>query len=174
MTWCDALLLASQSSGFGARLMEALEVGKSRPVSVERCPAVGRRVIQGWRFTSINEALDACVSIDGDVWIRKVERISVDGRLYRGHTRENGAHLLWRQSNIDAARENSRKQAAKARARMRVQWAEYCAAYRARFPDSVPVGFDRWSRTLRFTWLESGVDGLRVNDAKGVCYEGAL
>lgn len=169
MTWCDSLLMASQSSAFGVKLKEALEICESRPVSVERCPAPGQRVIQGWRFNSINEALDACVCVDGDAWIRKVERLSVDGRLYRGHSRANGAHLLWRQSNIEAARENSRKQAAKTRERMRVQWVEYCEAYRAYFPGSVPVGFDRWSRTVRRIWLDSGVAGLRLNDAKGVC-----
>jgi hypothetical protein len=102
------------------------------------------------------------------MWIQKVERFTIDGRVYLGHSKRDGAHLLWRQHNQEKAKANSRLQASKTRERMRAEWSEYCTAYLQRFPGTVPVGFDRWSRTLRRAWVERGPDSLLINHAKGM------
>lgn len=122
------------------------------------------RVYEGWRAEAIGEVLDACSVADGDWWIAKSTRVDSRGRSYQGHTRPNGSHLAWRQNNQEAAKANSKKQAAKWRERARADWHDYCAAYADKFPGQQPVGFDRWCRGGRAVWLEKGPQAIEFND----------
>lgn len=149
-----------------SELRELVEAVEARPATrVVRVEFHGtRRVYEGWRSSSIAETLSACAQLDGDYWIAKVTHIDARGRSYEGHVHKDGAHRLWRQNNPDAARANNRKQAARSRERMRMEWHEYCAAYVAKFPKSMPIGFDRWCRGARKLWLDQGIDGVQFND----------
>ena len=146
-------------------LQDLLAVAGRPLTRVVRVQSEGKvRVYEGWRAAAIGEVLDACSVVDGDWWIAKSTRFDSRGRSYEGHTRPNGAHLAWRQNNPEAARENSRKQAAKWRERARSDWYDYCAAYADKFPGQQPVGFDRWCRGGRSVWLERGPQGIEFND----------
>lgn len=127
-----------------------------------------RREYEGWRTRYINATLDACSAIEGPVWIHKAELVDVLGRSYSGHTSKNGAHLAWRQNNEEAAKANSRLQAQKFRDRARVEWNDYCAAYIQKYPGTKPIGFDRWCRGPRASWLNKGLEGIQLNHAKGM------
>lgn len=156
-----------------ADFQEAYEDIGQRPLTkLRRSSKDGKtREYEGWRTRDINATLDACSLIDGLMWIQKVELVDSLGRSYEGHTTKNGAHMAWRQKNQAAAKANSRLQAQKFRERARVEWGEYCAAYAQKFPGTQPVGFDRWCRIGRKTWLSQGVEGLQLNQVKGMMAE---
>lgn len=136
---------------------------------LRRSSSGGRvREYEGWRTEAINATLDACSLIDGTVWIHKVELVDVMGRSYTGHTKKNGAHLAWRQRNLEAAKANSRLQAQKSRERARLEWDAYCVAYLEKFPGTKPIGFDRWCRGSRKLWLEQGAESIQLNEVKGM------
>lgn len=149
-----------------ADFQEAYEDIGERPLTkLRRSSKDGKtREYEGWRTRDINATLDACSLIDGLMWIQKVELVDSLGRSYEGHTIKNGAHLAWRQRNEAAAKANSRLQAQKFRERARVEWGEYCAAYAQKFPETQPIGFDRWCRGARKLWLEQGYEGIQLND----------
>lgn len=171
--WCAWLMLGDADAAVPAwksAMAELLPLVAARPVCclVRQDEESGARVFEGWRAAEIAAMLDACADSFDAVWVELVDRVGADGRLYRGHARKSGAHYLWRQKNPEAAKANSRLQAAKSRVRMRQQWQEYCAAYEARFPGTQPVGFDRWCRGARAVWLSKGAEGLVENSASGM------
>lgn len=148
------------------QLSELLVHAQARPAArIVRIDSRGRRTVyEGWRIDAIGRVLDACSDIEGDWWIAKVTQLDSRGRRYEGHTKPNGSHLKWRQNNPEAARENSRKQAAKWRDRARQDWHDYCAAYADKFPGQQPIGFDRWCRQARSAWLAKGPASIVFND----------
>lgn len=137
------------------------------PTKIVRVRVETRSIVyEGWRSSSIAEVLDSCAAVDGDLWMSKTSRFNSLGRSYQGYSKSNGSHYKWRQSNPEAAKANSRKQANAWRARAREEWHNYCAAYARKFPGQQPVGFDRWSKTGRTRWLDLGPDGIQYNDTK--------
>lgn len=143
----------------------------ARPASRLIRVAEGVRCYEGWRASEIAEVLDACCAVDGEWWIGKTRMVDKRGNVYQGHGQKNGAHMLWRQNNVGAARANNRLQAAKFRERARREWNDYCAAYREKFLASEPVGFDRWCRVHRAAWMQNGAAGMVLNQPRGIAVD---
>lgn len=123
-------------------LLDAVEA--SRPASSVR-ELERRRVVRGWRTPSIELVLDACAKAQHVVFFWEADAAP-----------EWGTADYWRMQYYrggEAKKENNRRQASKWRDKVRQQWQRYCAAYAERWPDTKPIGFDRWSRYSYQEWM---------------------
>ena len=102
------------------------------------------REVRGWRAASIDRCLDLCA------WVPNYGHI--DWAVDRPKARTREYYRAYARLNAEVVQANNRVQAAKWRERARAEWDVYCVRYAERFPESKPVGFDRWSRTGLAKW----------------------
>ncbi|MBU0891690.1 MAG: hypothetical protein KKH21_12520, partial [Gammaproteobacteria bacterium] len=129
MTWCDALFHTPASSDFGDKLASALD-GQARPLCrlVVRWSKPGTRVYEGWRTEQIASVLDECALVDGDVWLRKVERFDSAGRrLILAYAQQGGGALAYRRRHRDKLNAQSNERMKEWRESLRPEWDAYCA-----------------------------------------------
>lgn len=168
MTWCDALLQLSASSGFAEKLTAVLG-DQVRPSCrlVARWSGPVSRVYEGWRADEIASVLDECALVDGDLWLKKVERPDSTGRrLILAYAQEGGGALAYRRRHRNRLNAESNDRMKEWRRSHRPEWDAYCVAYREHFPESKPMGFGRWLRFGRVSWLKYGASGLVLCDEK--------
>lgn len=113
-------------------------------------------VWRGWRIESIERTLDTLADIEGGLY-DDVPSNSFWTRKTGADAEKEVKRHKWRQEarrKVDLMRANSKRQTEVWRARARLEWEAYCRLYKQRFAgtDTVPVGFDRWSKTQLKAW----------------------
>lgn len=116
---------------------------------------VNRRVITGWRSSSINETLDKCSVTEDYLELYEVgghKKIDKRGRHSKMYEDQNaGARARYHK--------NPEKQKEKLDNRMKRYRSDYelfCSQFKLRFPDENPVTFSRfWKTDIRVNWLEN-------------------
>jgi hypothetical protein len=114
---------------------------------------VNRRLVKGWRVSSIDETLDRCATTEGYLELvgvgdqKKVDRRGALSKIYENKTEMNRA---WARRNPDKVKDKF----AKRLDRYTEDYAVFCAQFKERYPQQEPVSFSRfWKTDIRVTWL---------------------
>ena len=114
---------------------------------------VKRRLVKGWRSSSIDETLDRCATTEGHLELvgvgdqKKMDRRGALSKIYENKTEMNRA---WARRNPDKVKEKFSKRIEG----YKEDYALFCAQFKERYPQQDPVSFSRfWKTDIRVTWL---------------------